>query len=421
MYVLYEVLLYLVLLLALPYFLFTGVLRGKYLANFPARLGFYKSRPAAHDLWVHAVSVGEALAAQPVVSQILAQRPGTSIVFTTTTLTGQAQARRLYPDATVTFFPFDFAFSVRRFLDHHKPSVFATLETEIWPNVTRIARARGLRLILANGRISDRSLPRYRAFRAVVGSVLRKYDRILAREETDRERFVAIGAPQEIVEISGNVKFDYEPDESPLEIAPVLETLFAGRKVVVLGSTMEGEDEVLLPEVERLLAEHHAFVIIAPRKPERFELVAGLLATSPLRFIRRSELDAAHPPAPAQADVLLLDTFGELARIYRHATVAFVGGTLVPTGGHNPIEPAASGVPVCFGPSMSNFREIAQVFLRNEAGAQVRDAAEVIDFVGAMLDNTNMRNQWGERARNTVLQNRGASERTARRIVELLA
>ena len=421
MYVLYEVLLYLVLLLALPYFLFTGVLRGKYLANFPARLGFYKSRPEVHDLWVHAVSVGEALAAQPVVEEILEQRPGTSIVFTTTTLTGQAQARRLYPDATVTYFPFDFAFSVRRFLDHHRPRVFATLETEIWPNVTRIARQRGLRLILANGRISDRSLPRYRAFRAVVGSVLRKYDRILAREETDRERFVAIGAPPEIVEISGNVKFDYEPDESPLEIGPVLETLFAGRKVVVLGSTMEGEDEALLPEIERLLAEHHAFVVIAPRKPERFELVAGLLATSPLRFVRRIDLDAAHPPAPAQADVLLLDTLGELARIYRYATVAFVGGTLTPAGGHNPIEPAAAGVPVCFGPSMSNFREIAQVFLRNEAAAEVRDASEVIDFAGSMLDNTNMRNQWGERARSTVLQNRGASERTARRIVELLA
>lgn len=419
MYVLYEVLLYLVLLLALPYFLLTGVLRGKYLVNFPERLGFYKSRPGEHDLWIHAVSVGEALAAQPVVAKILAQRPETSIVFTTTTLTGQGQARRLYPEATVTYFPFDFAFSVRRFLDHHRPRVFATLETEIWPNVTRIARQRGLRLILANGRISDRSLPRYRAFRLVVGSVLRKYDRILAREETDRDRFVAIGAPAEIVEVSGNVKFDYEPDETPLEIGPVLETLFAGRKVVVLGSTMEGEDEVLLPEVERLLAEHHAFVVIAPRKPERFELVADLLATSPLRFVRRTELDP-EKPVP-ETDVLLLDTFGELARVYRYATVAFIGGTLVPKGGHNPIEPAAAGVPVCFGPSMSNFREIAQVFLRNEAAIEVRDASEVLDFFGAMLDNTSMRNQWGERARHTVLQNRGASERTARRIVELLA
>jgi 3-deoxy-D-manno-octulosonic-acid transferase len=419
MYVLYEVLLYLVLLLAMPYFLLTGVLRGKYLVNFPARLGFYKSRPEQHDLWIHAVSVGEALAAQPVVAKILAQRPETSIVFTTTTLTGQGQARRLYPEATVTYFPFDFAFSVRRFLDHHRPRVFATLETEIWPNVTRIARQRGLRLILANGRISDRSLPRYRAFRMVVGSVLRKYDRILAREDTDRDRFVAIGAPAEIVEISGNVKFDYEPDESPLEIGPVLETLFAGRKVVVLGSTMEGEDEMLLPEVERLLAEHHAFVVIAPRKPERFELVADLLATSSLRFVRRTELDPERPVP--QTDVLLLDTFGELARVYRYATVAFIGGTLVPKGGHNPIEPAAAGVPVCFGPSMSNFREIAQVFLKNEAAAAVRDASEVLDFAGSMLDHTNLRNQWGERARQTVLQNRGASDTTARRIVELLA
>jgi 3-deoxy-D-manno-octulosonic-acid transferase len=418
MYVLYEVLLYLVLLLALPYFLLTGVLRGKYMVNFPQRMGFYKGRPEQHDLWIHAVSVGETLAAQPVVVKIMEQRPQTSIVFTTTTLTGQAQARRLYPDATVTYFPFDFAFSVRRFLDHHKPRVFATLETEIWPNVTRIARQRGLKLILANGRISDRSLPRYRAFRIVVGSVLRKYDRILAREEMDRERFVAIGAPAEIVEVSGNVKFDYQPEEAPLEIGPLLETLFAGRKVVVLGSTMEGEDEALLPEVERLLAEHHAFVVIAPRKPERFELVANLLAASPLRFVRRTELEADQPPPPA--DVLLLDTFGELARIYRYATAAFIGGTLVPKGGHNPIEPAAAGVPVCFGPSMSNFREIAQVFLRNEAAAEVRDASEAVDFAGAMLDNASMRNQWGERARSTVLQNRGASERTARHIVELM-
>jgi 3-deoxy-D-manno-octulosonic-acid transferase len=235
MYVVYEVLLYLVLILALPFFLLMGVLRGKYLVNFPARMGFYRHRADSHDLWIHAVSVGETLAARPVVLEILRQRPGTSIVFTTTTLTGQAQARRLYPEATVTYFPFDFAFAVRRFLVHHQPRAFATMETEIWPNVTRIARERGLRLLLANGRISDRSLPRYRAFRMIVGSVLRKYDRILAREETDRARFVAIGAPAEIVEISGNVKFDYEPDHAPLEIAARLESLMAKRNVLVLG------------------------------------------------------------------------------------------------------------------------------------------------------------------------------------------
>ena len=414
MYLLYEVLLYLVLILALPYFLFTGVLRGKYLANVPERMGFFRGRAEAHDLWIHAVSVGETLAARPVVAEILKQRPETSLVVTTTTITGQAQARRLFPEATVTYFPFDFAFAVRRFLDHHQPRVFATMETEIWPNVTRIARERGLRMILANGRISDRSFPRYRAFRAIARGVLRKYDRILAREETDRERFVAIGAPESVVEVSGNVKFDYEPDPSLPEIAPRIESLIGGRKVLILGSTMEGEDEVLLPELERFLAEQNAFVIIAPRKPERFELVAGLLGTSSFRFVRRSALTSG------PADILLLDTLGELAKLYRYATVAFIGGTLVPNGGHNPIEPAAAGVPVCFGPSMSNFREIAQVFLRNEAAAEVRSAAEVIDFAARMFDDAELQRAWGARARETVLQNRGASERTARRIVELL-
>jgi 3-deoxy-D-manno-octulosonic-acid transferase len=419
MYVLYEIALYLVLLVTLPYFLLVGVLRGKYLSNIPERLGVYRTRGAAHDLWIHAVSVGETLAAQPVVAEILRRRPETSIVFTTTTLTGQAQARRLYPDATVTYFPFDFAFAVRRFLAHHRPRAFATMETEIWPNVTRICTARGLGLVLANGRISDRSFPRYRAMRAVVGPILRRYARILAREETDRQRFMAIGAPGEIVETTGNVKFDYQPDETPLEIAAELEQLIAGRKVLVLGSTMAGEDEALLPEVERLVAERNAFVIIAPRKPERFDVVAGLLATTALRALRRSALWSA-PAQPPLSNVLLLDTFGELSRIYRYADAAFIGGTLEPFGGHNPIEAAAAGVPVAFGRSMSNFREIATVFLRNEAAVEVESAADVGAFARRMFDDGALRRTLGERARQTVQQNRGASSRTAQRILELL-
>lgn len=416
MYLLYEILLWLLLLVALPYFAVTGVLRGKYIVNFPRRLGFYRGAAETHDLWIHAVSVGESIAAKPVVTEILRQRPGTSIVFTTTTLTGQAQARRLYPDATVTYFPFDFAFSVHRFLDRFGPRVYATMETEIWPNVSRIAHKRGVRLVLANGRISDRSYPRYRAVRLLLRPILSKYARVLAREETDRERFVAIGAPEQIVETSGNVKFDFEPDPAPLEIAPRLERLIRGRKVLVLGSTLEGEDELLLPEVERFIIEHDAFVIIAPRKPERFELLAGLLSTSTTRFVRRSELEAFD----GEAEILLLDTFGELARVYPYATAAFVGGSLVPQGGHNPIEPAAAGVPVCFGPSMSNFREIAQILLRNEAAQTAASAAEVIAFAETMFGDAERQRAWGERGRRTVLQNRGASERTARRIVELL-
>jgi 3-deoxy-D-manno-octulosonic-acid transferase len=415
MFVVYEVLLYLVFIITAPFFLLTGFLRGKYLSNFPERMGVYPTKAAAHDLWIHAVSVGETLAARPVVAEIMRQRPRTSIAFTTTTITGQAQAKRLYPDATVTYFPFDFAFAVRRFLAHHRPRVFATMETEIWPNVSRISKSRGIRLVLANGRISDRSFPRYRALRPLVGRVLRDYDRVLAREETDRQRFVAIGAPESIVETSGNVKFDYEPDVAPLESAAELITLIDNRNVIVLGSTIEGEDELLMPELERFIRETNAFAIIAPRKPERFELVASILATSSLEYVRRSEF-----PPRAAANVLLLDSLGELARIYRFATVAFVGGSLVPAGGHNPIEPAAAGVPVCFGRSMSNFREIAQVFIDHEAARQVESAEEVFAFARRMFADDRLRSEWGERARLAVTQNRGASERTARRIVELL-
>jgi len=415
MFVLYEVLLYLVLIAALPYFVVTGMLRGKYLANFPERMGFYKTPPAAHDLWIHAVSVGETLAARPVVDEILRVRPSTTIAFTTTTITGQAQARRLFPAATVTYFPFDFASSVKRFLRHHRPRVFATMETEIWPNATRLSRAAGVRMLLANGRISDRSLPRYRFLRPFVAPVLRQYDRILAREDADRERFIEIGAPAEIVETSGNVKFDYVPDDRPLEIAPKLTSLIAGRKVLVLGSTMQGEDEAMIGELERFIAEKNAFVVIAPRKPERFEPVAAILAAAKIRFVRRSNW------SDGPADVLLLDTFGELSKVYRFATAAFVGGSLVPTGGHNPIEPAAVGVPVCFGPHMSNFREIAGVFLRDGGAVEVRSAADLFDFAARMFNDESAQRDMSERARKSVEQNRGAAARTAARILELLA
>lgn len=415
MFLLYEVLLYLVFVVGLPFFVVTGIIRGKYLTNFPERLGLYRSPRRPHEVWIHAVSVGETLAARSVVDALERLRPQTSIVFTTTTITGQAQARRLYPNATVTYFPLDFSLSVKRFLDHHQPRVFTTMETELWPNVTRLSRKRGLHLMLANGRISDRSFPRYRAFRPVVRNLLRYYDRILAREPLDRDRFLAIGAPAAVVEITGNVKFDYDPDVRPLEVAPELESLISGRKVFVLGSTMEGEDEALIPLLAPLV-EKGVFMIVAPRKPERFDVVERLLAAAGIRFVRRS----AFPPS-GTADALLVDTFGELGRIYRYATVAFVGGTLAPTGGHNPIEPAAAGVPVCFGRSMSNFREIASTFLRGEAAFEAASAGDVIAFAETILSDEELRRAWGERARQAVLQNRGASERTARRIIELLA
>jgi 3-deoxy-D-manno-octulosonic-acid transferase len=400
MYLVYEVALYLVLVLGLPFFL----LRGKYTSTFAERMGHYLGAARAHDVWIHAVSVGETLAAKPVVDAMMRLRPSTSLVVTTTTATGQAQAKKLFPFATVTYFPLDFSVAVKRFLNHHRPRLFAAMETEIWPNATRLAAARGVRLVLANGRISDRSFPRYRMFRAIVARVLRHYDAILAREAQDAERFRAIGARE--VEVAGNVKFDYVPDERPLEFD--LLALAAGRPIVVLGSTMEGEDEALLPAVLPL----GAFVVVAPRKPDRFDVVASLAPMT-----RRSALTAAAWPPHS---TLLLDTIGELARVYRYATAAFIGGSLVPTGGHNPIEAAAAGVPTCFGPHMSNFREIASVFLRDGAAEEVRSARDVAAFFRRMTDDERARAAIGETARRTVAENRGAAERTARRIVELL-
>lgn len=409
---------YLVFLVALPFFLLTGFLRGKYLANFPQRIGFYRTPAASHDLWIHAVSVGETLASRPVIDEVIRRRPGTSIVFTTTTITGQAQAQRLFPEATVTYFPFDFSTSVKRFLDHHRPRVFAAMETEIWPNVTRLSRARGLRLMLANGRLSDRSFPRYRIFRPIVKRILREYDRVLVRDESDRRRFIEIGAPATAVETTGNVKFDFARDEKPLPMADELEELIGRRRVLILGSTREGEEESIIPELSGFIRDKDAFVIIAPRKPERFDAVANLLASTSVPFVRRTDLRAGPPHSAA---LLLLDSVGELTRIYRYATVAFIGGSLVPTGGHNPIEPAAAGVPVCFGPHMTNFREIASTFLENDAAVEIRSVPELIAFATRMFDDEEARRAYGERARKTVEQNRGAAARTAEHIIELLA
>jgi 3-deoxy-D-manno-octulosonic-acid transferase len=420
MFVLYEVLLYLAFVVALPWFIVVGILRGKYLSNFGVRLGVYRDAPSKHDLWLHAVSVGEVLAARPVIEKLVERRPDLRLVITTTTITGQHLAQRLFPAATVAYFPFDFSFAVRRFLDHFSPRAFANMETEIWPNVARLAGRRGLKMVLANGRISDRSFPRYLALRPILKKIFSWYSAILARDHIDRERFVAIGAPPERVEVSGNVKFDFHAEGKVLEVEEGLRRMIGQRHVFIAGSTVEGEDELLIPELPRWIEALNCFVIVAPRKPERFEIVAGLLAASPVRFVRRTEIERRERDPEQPVDLLLLDSFGELATLYRYADAAFVGGSLVPAGGHNPIEPAAVGAPVAFGPHMSNFREIAATFLEQNAAVEVRDVTELEAFVRRMIEDPAAREACSRRGRETVERNRGAAERTANRILELL-
>ncbi|HXI12126.1 MAG TPA: 3-deoxy-D-manno-octulosonic acid transferase [Thermoanaerobaculia bacterium] len=416
MFLLYEVLLYLVFLALLPWFLATGFLRGKYVGSFAERMGRFRHSSGSHDLWIHAVSVGETLAAAPLVAKLKTSVPDLKIVFTTTTATGREIAQRIFPEATHAYFPFDFSRSVSSFLDHHRPRVFATMETEIWPNVTRLATARGVRMMLVNARISDRSLPRYRRFRWLLRPILDLYTLFLARDAEDARRLIAIGAPKERIEIVGNLKFDFEPASSTLPIEQSIVDLARGRRIVILGSTVEGEDELLIPMLPDLIAAADCFVIIAPRKVERFGVVASLLSSSQLAHLRRTNLGKG----AGKVDIVLLDSIGELAALYRHASVAFVGGSLVPSGGHNPIEPAAVGTPVAFGPYMSNFREIAATFTSENAARQLASPEELKEFLIQMLNDDEMRQGYRSRAAVTVARNRGAAARTAARIVELL-
>jgi 3-deoxy-D-manno-octulosonic-acid transferase len=418
MFRLYEGLLALVSLLLLPVYLLVGLARGKYLSNLPERLGRYRHAAGSHDLWIHAVSVGEALGAKSIVEAIAEQRPDLSLLVTTTTLTGQEIARRHFPAATVTYFPFDFTFSIRRFLSHHRPAVALIVETEIWPNLLAQLERESIPVLLANGRISDRSFGRYRAVRFLLKRVLRIFSAILVREERDRDRFIAIGADPSRVEVAGNVKFDWRLEERPLEFSGQLQAMAGARAIVVFGSTVAGEDELLLPLIERLVRDETAFVVVAPRKPERFDAVANLLAQLDVRTVRRSRLDAGDAPA---ADVLLLDTIGELARIYGEASAAFVGGSLVAgTGGHNPIEPAAAGAPVAFGPYMSNFQEIARTFVEREGATGVADVEELGSFLAAMIGDEQQRERAAGRARAVVESNRGATRRVADAVMRLL-
>jgi 3-deoxy-D-manno-octulosonic-acid transferase len=414
MFIIYEVILSLVFTAALPVVLLLRLVRGKSTGSINQRFGFHLRR-GEHDLWIHAVSVGEVAAARVIADRILSLRPATSILITTTTVTGQAMARQLFHDALVTWFPFDFSFSIRRFLAAYRPKVHVTIETEIWPNLIRLLSSSGIPIIIANGRISDRSFPRYRLARPLLKGLLRRYERILAREQVDRDRFVAIGAQESSVVVVGNVKFDYVPPDQPLGFLDELERLARQRPIFVAGSTVAGEEALLLGILPQL-AERGVFTVIAPRKPDRFDEVADLLVRGGVRLARRSRIERTET-----ADVLLMDTIGELSRLYRHARVAFVGGSLVPAGGHNPIEPAAVGVPVAFGPHMSNFRDIAAVLRSGDAAVSVSGVDQLLSYVIEMVTDEVEYQRRARRAPKTVRAHQGAADRTARHVAEVLS
>ncbi len=450
MYFIYSLLMGLAALLLTPYWLVQGLRHGKYLSNLGERLGF--SFPAlaklpAHStgaIWIHAVSVGEALSGFTLARRLKEAYPHRPLIISTTTQTGQALARERMPFAdAVIYFPLDWAFCVRRALDAVRPSVVLVVETEIWPNFLREAGRRKIPLLFVSGRISDRSFARYQSYLGVFGFFLRPFLRnalsnasvFLMQSEKDAECVRALGAPAHRVQVSGNLKYDLEvPEPTPLSNWLATELKRSGRSpLIVAGSVVAAEEPHALIAFGTLQGEYpKALLVLAPRKPECFDDAAEFIDESHRKLIRRSRLPI---PGPAQSQaiqpsenstipddvtVLLLDSIGELASLYGLADGAFVGGSLVSSGGHNILEPAAFGKIPVFGPSMENFAEMASRFVSAGAAVQVESPEDVgVAWIELFRDPARMK-KMSETARHLVADSRGATDRAVAEIAKRL-
>jgi 3-deoxy-D-manno-octulosonic-acid transferase len=423
---LYSAALGLAMLAGLPYWIFQMARHGKYRAGLAERLGRVPARlrlPTAAEpaIWVHAVSVGEVLAVAGLVEELQRRFPRHRIFVSTTTDTGQALARKRFGEANVFYFPMDFAFAIRGYLRALQPRLVIIAETEFWPNFLRLAHASGARIAVVNARISDRSLPRYRRWRGLLRGVLDHVDLLLAQTTEDAARLREIGATEERVRVAGNLKFDIPVPAAPAVVAMLRKSLAAteARPVLVCGSTVDGEEPLLLKAFENVLVPHpRAMMVLAPRHPERFAVVAALLEQMSIRFSRRSVWNGED----LGGGVLLLDTIGELAALYALADIAFVGGSLVPRGGHNILEPAQRGVPIVVGQHTENFRDIVSLF-RSRNAVRVAGPAELpLVFLELLAnDHDEERRALGQRAAETMRSQVGATALTVSALEELLA
>jgi 3-deoxy-D-manno-octulosonic-acid transferase len=420
MYLLYSALLAAGLLVTLPYWLWQMTRHGKYHAGLGSRLGRVPrrlaSQPVRPVIWIHAVSVGEVLAVSGLVSELRQRYPKHRAVISTTTDTGQRLAGKHFGEENVFYFPMDFGFAIRPYLRWLHPVLIVIAETEFWPNFLRLADASGARIAVVNARISDRSFPRYRRWRFLLTGVLQAVDLFLAQTGEDASRLRAIGAPTGRVRVSGNLKFDVPPPS----MLPVVESLRAALRdagpVIVGGSTVEGEEPLLLRAFESILAAHpQAVMVLAPRHPERFAEVTRLLESLGIRFWRRSLWNGDE----LSGGVLLADSIGELAALYSLADIAFVGGSLVPRGGHNIIEPAQHGVAIVVGEHTENFRDIVGLFQSRDA-VRIVSPADLHQVFMDLISNPTARAELGRRGAEVLRSQTGATQRTADALDELL-
>ncbi len=450
MYFIYSLLMGLAALLLVPYWLVQGLRHGKYISNLGERLGFTfpaldkLPAPSTGAIWIHAVSVGEALSSITLARRLKEAYPHRPLILSTTTNTGQALACERMPFAdAVIYYPLDWAFCVRRALDAVRPSVVLVLETEIWPNFLREAGRRKIPVLFVSGRISDRSFARYQSYLGVFGLFLRPFLKsvlsnaraFLMQSEKDADRLRALGAPADRVRVSGNLKYDLElPAPTPLSNWLATELKRSGRSpIIVAGSVVATEEPHALIAFGTLQGEYpKALLVLAPRKPECFDDAAEFIDESHRKFIRRSRLPIPGPgqsqaiqpsdnsTIPDDVTVLLLDSIGELASLYGLADGAFVGGSLVSSGGHNILEPAAFGTIPVFGASMENFAEIAARFVAAGAAIQVESPEDVgVAWIELFRDPERME-KMSEMARHLVADSRGATDRAVAEIAKRL-
>lgn len=425
-YFLYSLLLGLALPLLAPYYLLRGWRRNESWRSVRERLGKLPQsihQPGPGAIWIHAVSVGEVLAVSPLLPLLRQRFPERRILVSTTTHTGQALAASKLPADGTFYNPLDFGFACRRTFRAVRPAIVLIAETEFWPRFLREARLAGARVVVVNGRISDRSFGRYYSWRKTMRAVLSHVDCFLMQSEEDARRVQQIGAAAERVFVAGNLKYDLAPPAAT-PLVTWLEVELARqqrRPVIVAGSVTASEEALVLMAFGIVQGQWpRALLVLAPRRPERFDATATLIEESHLKFVRRSQLSPV-TSLDGSANVLLLDSVGELAGVYRLADAVFVGGSLVPAGGHNILEPAALGKPPIFGPWMENFREMATTFLKAGAGIEVRSPEDLGVAWIELIQNGARREQMSRAARHLIERSRGATALSIERIAVILA
>ncbi|MEJ2405451.1 MAG: lipid IV(A) 3-deoxy-D-manno-octulosonic acid transferase [Candidatus Thiodiazotropha sp.] len=383
------------------------------------RFGLFDAKAKQEVIWIHAVSVGEVQAITPLVGRLLDLYPHYPLLITTTTPTGAERVQALFGNEVEhRYAPIDLPWVVRRYLTSYRPRLLVLVETEIWPNLIYHARREGVPTLLANARMSVRSARGYHRLARLTRKTLRNLTLIAPHAEADAERFRTLGARPEQIEVTGSIKFDIRLPGSLLERADVMRREWGGaRPVWIAASTHEGEDEQILSahaEVRQVIP--NALLILVPRHPERFERVAQLVVESGFSLIKRSQ----QQPCESDTSVFLGDTMGELTLFIGASDAAFIGGSLVPHGGHNILEAAAQGVAVVFGPHMFNFSEISELFLENNAAVQVASQADLARQIIEWLGDASKRSRYGEAGRELVDKNRGALDRLTRLVEQLI-